>query len=618
LIDLMKNCKLIARLTVLTSALVLHSHSWAQSTLSVTVVTANRSEQLLTDALPHTTVIGRDLIERSSAIDLPNLLASEAGFQFTQNGGRGTASTLFLRGSAAMQVLVLIDGVPLTKQDSTGTVSIEHIMLDQIERVEIVRGNVSAIYGSGAIGGVIQVFTRSGSGKPAAYVKSEFGALGTASLVTGASGKVGDTRFTFGVGRHVSSGFSSMNASQYPSENPDADGYQNTNYNFALSQELTTGQTVGFRTQGSDGRFDTDGGGFGSASDVYTGRSKLDTMAFYSHNQISTNWRSEVTFSEGRERSIYDATLTTSPYSSEALTRVKTLNVTQLVGLGSWLVTAGAETQNQRIDATDNYASDINRQRDVTSYFGGLSGKLGLNSMQLNIRRDSADDLASKTTSYAGYGYQLTPSFKLIASISTSLNLPPLGYLYDPYYGNTDLKPETARSKEIGVQWAKEKQVLRATYFDTRVEDQLQYNFDTSTFGNISSASNKGVEVSYSGHLYGTDLRGSLTLQDPMNESTGEQLVRRPRVMASLGASKLVEKWTFGGDFSYTGTRPDASGNPDLGAYVLANLTARYPLSQQVAFTSRVINVLDRKYQTAYGYNQTGRALYAGLIWQMK
>jgi len=615
----MKKCKLNARFAVLPLALILASNASAQSTLSDTVVTANRSAQLLTDALPHTTVIGRDLIERSSAIDLPNLLASEAGFQFTQNGGRGTASSLFLRGSAAMQVLVLVDGVPLTKQDSTGTVSIEHIMLDQIERVEIVRGNVSAIYGSGAIGGVIQVFTRSGSGKPTAYVQTEVGSYGSARIATGASGQFGDTRFSFGVGRHVSSGFSAMNTKQFPNENPDADGYRNTNYNFSLSNELSKGHSVGLRTQGTDGRFETDGGGFGTKSDIYKGRSKLNTWALYSHNQINTNWRSEVTFSEGRERSIYDATLTAAyPYSSEAVTRSQTLNVTQLVALGSWLVTAGAERQNQRIDAADSDAIEINRQRGVTAYFGGLTGKLGLNSMQFNVRRDAADGLDSKTTGYAGYGYQVTPAVKLIASLSTSFNLPPLGYLYDLYSGNPDLKPETARSKELGLQWAKNKQIVRATYFDTRVKDQLQYNSATSTFGNISSASNKGVEVSYSGIWSGADLRSSLTFQDPMNESTGEQLVRRPRTMASVGASKPLGKWTLGGDLRYTGARPDTSSNPELGAYVVANLSARYALSPQVALTSRVINLLDRQYQTAYGYNQTGRALYVGAIWTSK
>ena len=616
----MKICKFTARFAVLPLALAATFPVLAQNTLPETVVTANRSAQLLTDALPHTTVIGRDVIGRSQAQDLPTLLASEAGFQFTQNGGKGTSSTLFLRGSASMQVLVLIDGVPLTKQDTTGAVSLEHIMLDQIERVEVVRGNVSAIYGSGAMGGVIQIFTRSGSGKPSAYVQTEVGSYGTARLATGASGQWGDTRFAFGLGRHVTSGFSAMNSAQFSSENPDADGYRNTNYNLALSQELIKGHTVGLRSQGSDGKFDADGGGGSSvvAGDIYKGRNKLDSWTLYSHNQISSDWRSEVTYSEGRERALYDATLTSSPYSSDATTRSQTLNITQVLAVGTWLITAGAERQNQAIDATDNYATDLNRQRGISALFAGLSGNLGLNSLQLNMRHDAVEGMDSKSTGYAAYGYQITPAVKLIASLSTSFNLPPMGYLYDMYSGNPDLKPETARSKEVGIQWAQDKQVLRATFFDTRVINQLQYNFDTYLFDNISSASNKGLEVSYSGNMYGADLRASLTLQDPMNESTGEQLVRRAKTMASLGASMPWGSWTLGGDLRYTGARPDTSVNPDLAAYMVANLTARYALTPQVALTGRIENVLDQQYQTAYGYNQSGRAVYVGAIWSPK
>jgi vitamin B12 transporter len=612
----MKTCIFRARLAVLPLALAAAFPVFAQTTLQETVVTANRSAQLLTDALPHTTVLGRDVIERSQAIDLPSLLASEAGFQFTQNGGKGTSSSLFLRGSASMQVLVLVDGVPLTKQDTTGAVSLEHLMLDQIERIEVVRGNVSAIYGSGAMGGVIQIFTRSGKGEPSGYLQTEAGSYGSSRLATGASGQWGNTRFALNVGRYVTAGFSAISTAQFPKENSDADAYSNTNYNLALSQELIKGHTLGLRSQGSEGRFDADGGGFGTASDVYKGRNKLDTWAIYSHNQINNNWRSEVTYSQGSERSIYDATITASPYSSDATTQSQTLNVTQILAVGSWLVTAGAEHQKQAIDATHNYATDLNRQRSVTAVFGGLSGKLGFNSMQFNLRHDAVEGLDGKSTAYAGYGYQITPSVKLIASVSSSFNLPPLGYLFDLNYGNPDLKPETARSEEIGFQWAQGQQVLRATYFDTSISNQLLYNFDTYKFGNISSTSNQGLEVSYSGAMLGADVRASLTLQDPRNEATGEQLVRRARSMASIGASLPLGQWSYGGELRLTGARPDTASNPELPGYVVANLTARYTVSPQLTMTARIDNVLDSSYQTAYGYNQSGRAIYAGLVWR--
>jgi vitamin B12 transporter len=138
-------------------------------------------------------------------------------------------------------VLVMIDGVPLTKQDTTGTVSLEHIMLDSIERVEIVRGNVSAIYGSGAVGGVIQLFTRKGQGKPAGYAQLEAGSFGTVRAAAGVGGQVGDTRFALGVAGHRTTGISAIDVAQHPGENPDVDGYRNANFNLSLSQAAGAG-----------------------------------------------------------------------------------------------------------------------------------------------------------------------------------------------------------------------------------------------------------------------------------------------------------------------------------------------------------------------------------------
>ena len=614
----MKTFSTCARLAALPLALAAAFPSLAQTQLKDVVVTASRSEQLLIDALPHTTVIGRDVIERSQAVDLPSLLASEAGFQFTQNGGRGTSANLFLRGSASLQVLVLIDGVPLTKQDTAGTVSLQHIMLDQVERVEIVRGNVSAIYGSGAIGGVIQVFTRKGQGAPTGFAQFEAGSYGSVRASAGLAGQVGDTRFSVGIGRHKTTGFSAMNLNQFPNENPDADGYRNTNYNLALSQEWGSGHTLGLRGQGSDGQFEFDGGGFGAPTDIHKGSNNLGTWSLYSHNQITRDWRSELTFSQGRESSVYDATLTAFPYDSEAVTRSRTLNWTNTVALGSWLLTAGAERQRQNIDATDSFATQLNRERAVTALFAGLNGTVGAHSMQFNVRRDDADGLAAKTTGYAGYGYQFKPAWKVIASVSTAFNLPPLGYLYDLYSGNPDLQPETARSTELGLQWAQDGQIVRATAFKTDISNLLLYDFATFRFSNVTEASNKGVEVSYSAKLARSDLRASLTLQNPVNETTGERLIRRARTMASLGASIPLGQWTLGGDLRYTDARPDTPNNPSLPSYTLANLMGRYALTPEIAVTARIDNLLDRQYQTAYGYNQSGRAVYVGILWQQK
>ena len=586
--------------------------------LRETVVTANRSEQLVTEALPHTTVIGRDAIERSQAVDLASLLAGEAGFQSVQNGGRGSATSLFLRGSAATQVLVMIDGVPLTKQDTTGTVSLEHIMLDSIERVEIVRGNVSAIYGSGAVGGVIQLFTRKGQGKPAGYAQLEAGSFNTVRAAAGVGGQVGDTRFALGIGGHRTTGISAIDVTQHPGENPDLDGYRNLNVNLSVSQQLAPGQTIGFRAQGTQGRFDTDGGGWGTATDFYKGSSTLGNGSIYSHNQITADWRSELTLSQGREKSVYDATQTAFPYDSQATTRSRTLNWVNMVALGRWQLTAGAERQLQSIDTSDSYATTLNTGRGVTALFAGLSGTSDAHSLQLNVRNDAVSGMSAQTTGYAGYGYQMTPAWKLIATVSSAFNLPPLGYLYDPFSGNPQLQPETARSGELGLQWAEGAQVMRATLFSTETDNLMLYDFDTFRFSNVSKASNKGLELSYNGKLSVADVRASLTAQDPVDEATGAWLPRRARQMASLGVNLPWGAWLFGANVVYTGKRPDTALNPMLPAYSVTNVTVRYAVNPELALTGRIDNLFDRQYQTAWGYNQPGIGAYVGLVWNQK
>lgn len=590
----------------------------SEKPLRETVVTANRSEQRLVDALPHTTVIDRAAIERSQVSDLPALLATEAGFQFTQSGGRGSASNVFLRGSSGLQVLVLVDGVPLTKQDTTGTVSLEHLMLDQIERVEIVRGNVSAIHGSGAIGGVIQVFTRKGTGAPTAQLRVEAGSDRAARVAANVAGSSGATDYAIGFGRQAWGGFSSMNATQFPSENTDRDGYRNTSFNASVSHGLAGGHRVGLRIQATEGRFDTDGGGYGGPTDLYKGSATLGTWSVYSHNQVTRDWRSELTYSQGRERSVYDARLTAFPYDSWAITRTRTLNWTNAIALGSWLLTAGVEHQRQAIDSADSYGTTLARERDVTSLFAGISGSEGPHAFQFNVRHDDAQGLPARTTGYLGYGWQFAPAWKLIATASTAFNLPPLGYLYDVFSGNPALRPETARSVELGLQWAESGHVLRATLFKTHIDNLLQYDYTTFTFNNVSRAANQGLELSWTGKFGDADLRGSLTLQDPEDRATGLGLARRARTLAAIGASVPVGAWTLGGDLRYTGTRPEAAGRPDLASYALLNLTARFRVSSGLELTGRIENLFDRSYQTAYGYNQPGRSVFVGMLWTQR
>ncbi len=582
------------------------------------VVTASRTAQILTDALPHTTVLGRDVIEQSQLVDLPSLLAREAGFQFTQNGGRGSQATAFLRGAASLQVLVLVDGMPMTKQDTTGAVSLEHIMLDQVDHIEIVRGNVSAIYGSGAIGGVIQVFTRQGQGAPTASVSTELGSLGSQRLLAGAQGKAGDWRYAVSAGTNSTRGINAINVVQGLNVNPDLDGYKNANYTLHVAYDLNAAHQMGLRANGSQGRFDYDvsDATYASTTDIHKGATQINNNALFWTARFSETWKSRIQVSDGKEKNTTE-TVGLYPLKTQALTHTQLMSWVNEFQFHNVTATLGMDRQLQAIEASDDYSALL-KKRALNAIFAGGNYTLGVHSFQMNVRSDDVQDVGVRNSSYWGYGHELNAQWKWVAAHSTAFNIAPLGYLYDPSSGNPNLKPETAQTNEVGLQWANGPHRMRSTLFSTHTRDMLLYDMTTWQFNNVASVKNEGLETSYSGRLGTTDVRASLTLQHPINEATGQRLVRRAQTLASTSVSQLWGPWVLGASLRYTGARPDTLDNPELPSYTLVDLTARYPLSPEWVAFGRVENLTDKIYQTAYGYNQLPRTMTVGLTWKMK
>ncbi len=619
----MKNRHLRVPLAALPLA-ILATISHAQ-TLPETVVTATRNPLPLTAAMHHTTVISREEIERSQASDLVTLLQREAGLQRTQNGGIGTVSSVFLRGAPSLQTLVLVDGVPLNKQDASGAVSLEHLMLDNIERVEIVRGNVSAIYGSGAIGGVIQIFTRTGAREPSAQLSVEVGPRATRKLSAQVSAQVGDTAINAGASRFRTDGFSSVNPAQFAGTNPDADDYANTSLNLSLTHQLAPRHQVGVRLSRSVGDTDYDNA-YGAATDVQTSTTRLNQATLFADNTWG-DWRSRVSLSEQSDTS---RTSDNGAFGSDDGFRsgATVLSWVNTVALGgSWLATVGLERQWQRVttETTSAFGTPYDARRNATAWFGGVEGGLGPGSIQFNLRADKVGEL-DETTYYLGYSLPVTKQLKLLASTSTAFNAPPLGYLFAPGFGNPNLKPETARSQELGLQYEQGAHLLRATWFNTRVTDQLDYDNAAFRFANLGRTRNRGLETSYKGTLGQTRLRAGLTLQDPVNEITGVALTRRAKTLWSLGASRTLAGVALDADLRHTGRRGDRYADPttfaaietSLASYTVLDLAASYALTPEVKLRARIDNVTDKRYQTVYGYNQQPRSLYVGLDWRPK
>lgn len=592
--------------------------------LAPVVVTASRIEQSQAEAIPTTTVITAEEIRNSRASDVISLLQTQAGIEVTQTGGAGTATSLFMRGTESRHNLILIDGVPIRDASATGTTAaFHHILPDQIERIEIVRGNVSAIYGSGAIGGVIQIFTKQGTGEPKVNLSSEVGSRGTTKVSGGVLGKTGDTRYMFSASRYETDGFSANNTKQFSSENPDKDGDRNVSVAGSVSHEWRRGHEIGARLYANDAKFSYDGGGDGPSTRIDDGTSKQKTIAAFSKNRFLPNWLSTITASE-TEIKRRDTTIGGLYGDSDARYKGNTTMMqwtNEWMLSPNWAMTAGVDAAKEKADTYASYSvpTDFYHSRSNSSFYGGVNGKIDAHSFQVNTRNDHVGGSGSDTTGYLGYGYALTPTWKLIASTSTAFLAPTLYQLYDNTYGNSDLKAERSRSKEAGIQYASGPTLVRAVIFETHTRDLIGY---TTTYINIGKASNRGMEMNAVSHIMGVDARASLTLQSPKDDTTGDQLARRAKTLASLAASKSFSALRIGGDVQYGGHRPDSdyttwpATSVDVSSYVLFNLNARYQVSKELSVYGRIENVFDREYQTAYGYNQAERGFFAGIEWR--
>ncbi len=604
-----------------TSAIAQEADNTEEKTLEPVVVTASRVEQLQKEAIPSTTVITSQMIQNKKLADLPSLLKSEAGIEMTQSGGAGSTTSLFMRGMNANQMLILLDGVPIRDVTSIGSAAaLEHIQPDQIDRIEIVRGNVSAIYGTGAMGGVIQIFTRQGSGKPTANVYAEYGSHDTTKFGAGVSGQSdgGGTRFALSATRYKTHGFSSINTEKKTFANPDDDGDRNISVSASLAQRLNENNEIGARLYLYDAKFDYDNDYSSDPKEITRGTSKQRTISAYSKNRLTSDWNSTLTLSNSeirRDNKSVESSYTSSyGYKSEE-NLMQWVN--QIALSTNWTATAGVDIGHERADVGGS--NKVSRTNYST--YAGIMGKINAHNFQANVRYDHVENSGSDVTGYLGYGYDLNSNWKLIASASTSFLAPTLYQQYATFQLNDDLKAERSRNIEAGIQYSHGKTLVRATVFEWRSSDLLDFisrNNDWKYY-NVDRAKNLGFELNAQTTLAGLDWRANLTIQDPKNRDTDKTLGRRAKNYGNLGVSKTFGQWYLGGDLQYTGSRydgPSASANT-LDSYWLANLDARFNLNKNVSIYARIENLFNKDYETAWGYNQAGRGAYVGVNFKM-
>ncbi len=596
-----------AALAVLTSAVGAQETQW-QPTIEVT---ASRVAQTVDASLADVSIITRAEIEKTNAPDLIEVLRLQAGVDIARTGGAGEQTAVFLRGTNSNHVLVLIDGVRVASSN-TGAFAFENLPLDAVERIEIVRGPRASYWGSDAVGGVIQIFTRKLDG---AHLAASYGSYGSADGSVGYGAQNDTAGFSVQAGgRHVD-GFSASNplAGSYV-YNPDDNPFQNHNAVAQAWYKLGT-QTLSASAFRSVGTQSFDNGAYGPG----ISHTLDQAIGVNLEGAITADWQHRLSVGTSREN------IDTPAFGSAYRSTREQLSWTNDIALtADQHLIAGIDSVHDRGRSLDTFGgvTQYDQTRDNTGVFGGWRLQHDAFDGEVSARYDHNSDFGGEFSGSLAGGYKLSDSLRVTASYGTAFSAPTLSQLYSPgyggyYAGNPLLDPERSRTGEIGVEWkADDANRLDARAFTTRVRDLIDFSGgDKFQAININHAAIDGLELTHHWHAGVYTWTNTLTLQDARNDDTDAQLLRRPKQkFSSAFDAQLSDAFSAGAEVVYAG-RADDVGGVQLGAYAILNLRASYAISPEWRIGARVENLGDKNYQLAYGYNTPGRSGYLTVSW---
>ena len=573
------------------------------------VITPTRTARTVDASLAAVTVIDRAQIERQQPRSLQELLTGMPGVSLSNSGGVGQLTTLSLRGTEPDHLLVLVDGVKVGSA-TTGMTAFQDLPVEQIERIEIVRGPRSSLYGSEAIGGVVQIFTRKGRGPIKPTVALGAGSQGGYQASAGVSGGSDASWFSLNANGFGNSGDNACYSSQgcFTVE-PDKDGYHNESAALRAGHRFANGAELDGHWLQAVGENEYDG---------FYNRSEVVEQVVGGSLRFAPLEPWLVTLRAGRSRDESDN------YSGQTFqTRFDTLRDS-----GSWqndltlhpgqLLTLGVDWQQDRIDSTTLYDQTSRRNEGL---FGQYQGRWGAHDLQLSLRRDDNEQYGHHDTATAAWGYGFANGVRLFASHGTAFKAANFNDLYYPGYSNPDLKPEESASSEIGLgsqpSWGR----WSLNLFDTQIDELILFDFNQSRPVNIEEARIRGVEATLGGELADWELNSTLTLQQPENRTSGANegniLPRRARQMVRLDADRALGAYRFVVTLNGAGRRYDnASNSRELGGYGTVDLRAEWLFAKAWRLQGRIANLLAHDYETAKFYNQPGQTWFLTLRYQ--
>ena len=623
----MKNCTSGARLATLSLALAAAFPTLAQVQLTQSVVTASRVATPITDAIADVSVIDRATLDLAGQSSLRDLLSQLPGVQMTTNGSYRSNTGIFLRGASTSQTLVLVDGVRVGSATSGGA-SFENMPLSRIERIEVLRGAASALYGPDAVGGVIQIFTREPSQGVQADASIGLGTDGqqqAGASVRGTSGIVG---YSFGVSREKATGISVLSNPAASSYNPDEDGFNASSLDAKLTAKLNREHALTLSLVRNENEYQFDSTPFpnplGLTRLTTDARAKvnLSNATFKWDAQWLAQWHATLALGTSDEQSLGDYfRMSDGAWGGSTKFNTSRRQVTWQndIALDKDVLSLTLESRNETVDSSTAYTVT---SRDVRSALVSYAFNRPVWNALLVARNDDNSQFGSFNNWAVSGGYRLTDTLRAVASVGTSFQAPSFNQLYFPKFGNTALVPQRNRATELGLRYAAGDVSMGAVVYNNDIQGFIV----PATNVQSALAVLRGVTLNAAAQSGNTSYTVSYDYADPRSYSTNPasndvRLVRVAQNVFNARVSHRMGALSAFGEVKVSGDREDNNlafnGRDVLAGYTLWNVGVTWQVQKNVSFLGRINNLTDAQYMLANAYSTPGRNVFVSLNWAL-
>ena len=581
----------------------------------IEVTTPLRVPEEAKNVIADTTVITSDEIERAGLSTIPQLLQQQPGVEVKTTGGPGSVSTVFIRGTSSTHVIFLLDGLRIGAS-TNGSAAIQNIPLSQIERIEIVRGPASSLYGQDGIGGVIQIFTKKGKKGFHPYVSAGYGRYKTKEMAAGFSAGNDSTSFSLNLSGINTDGFSAFVPNDNAASNLrslDRDTYRNRGVSSSLSHQFNDEIKIDFQyfLTTAKNMFDSSFATYDPTEIDYKNKAKQEAYSTKLTGNINDYWESSIKI--GKSTDLYSDQqkdyvqgkinkFETSQYQLAWQNNIN-LDYGSLVLLYDYL--------KEEIDTTNVYDKD---KRDNHGFVLGYNMQYEKHTIQTSLREDINSQYDNETTGSIGYAYQINNQWKVSSLFGTAFVAPTFNDLYFPgSYNNPDLKPEKSKNIEASLKYSDNSTSISLTAYQNKIDDFIVSSGDPLYIqDNINKAKIQGMTLSADHFLGNLQLKGSVTNESPKNEDTDKYLPYRANLYGSTNLNYYVQDWIFGLEQIGSRGRDTTTSSIKTKGYMITNLVTNYVFNEKFTINVRLDNALDKDYALAY----TGNPDTSGFIYQ--